>query len=423
MGKHDGHPMERTYLIVSDMHFSTRSGEDEVDRFCAFLDWLEGGRGDAGEDPPTLVVAGDFLNLDIIDYREEPGSRLKSDANLERIMRRFPRLASSLAAFLARGGRLVLMAGNHDAELFDPAAARMLKNILAGRLPEGKKGAIEGLDLGSPARFLPGGNVHIEHGNRFDGDNAFERVSLPSVQRGELPLLPLGSLITRDLLSRIPELNWDGFFNKTPLPLFLTILRRHGVLGGLFIVWCYHRTAFTLMRESFRRKHDRGLRAVDGAIPTLHSPMRTMRRLYLDRSLPFAFFCFWLCAFPLVHCFAGLDIFLWGAAAFLAVILAGLMEGNRYRETMFQACRRGAEGIAAGGKARTVILGHTHVAETTGMNGGSDLYLNSGSFTQPVEEKGSPYVRLRLDGGVLREAELMFFEEVGLKSGDPKPNR
>lgn len=391
----------RETIVISDLHISLRSSEAQVASFCGFVDGL-GLRSREEKRPLTLIVAGDFFNFDLIDNGD--GEPLRT---LSMIMERFPAIASSLAGFLAGGNRVSMLGGNHDLELFNPAVSELFTKIVLERLPEGERGRIADLDLGSPEHIRLDGQVHIEHGNRFDGDNIFEAESFNRVKRGRPPLLPLGSCMERSLLSRIPQLDYTGFSGKTPWPLFTTILGRHGIFGGFDIIFRYFVTAFKIMFESLKRRTDGGFGRVGTGTATFDSPFLTFRRLYLDRSLTFIFLVLWLALTPVLLVQAR-GLWLTVMTLLFVFFLSSFLEGNRYGKSIIQACRSGAREMAERAGVSTVIMGHTHVPESTALNGGAALYLNAGSFLTPTEG-GMPYVRLFENGGRLH-AKLAYYK-------------
>ena len=402
------------HIVISDMHFSVRSSQASVDGFCAFLDALARESGPGAK--VSLIIAGDFFNLDLL----EPDGRADAAAphpvtTLRRILERFPSIPRSLATFLSRGNEVRLLGGNHDIELFHPDVQEAFRDAVVAHRPQAAGEGLDGIDLSSPDALRIGGTVHVEHGNRFDGDNIFEPESFRRVLCGREPVFPLGSCMERRLLSTIPQLNYDGFSAATPWPLLTTILRRHGLTGGLNIITRYFVTAFGLMSESFRRRTGRRRREGEGAEATLDSPAKTFARLYLDRSLAFIFLLLWLAAAPL--------LLLHAAAVWLTVLgllgvffLASFLEGNRYGHAAAMTCREGARAILRSDGVTTVILGHTHSPEKTRFDGGA-VYLNTGSFAVPARD-GLPYVRVRHASGETR-AELEFFRCGGGPGGRP----
>jgi UDP-2,3-diacylglucosamine pyrophosphatase LpxH len=386
-------------IVISDLHISLRSSDAQVASFCAFVDGL--GKKSRDENRPlTLVVAGDFFNFDLLDNgRSDPALTLR------RILDRFPSIASSLARLLAGGNRVSMLGGNHDLELFDPRVSQIFTRAVLDRMPESGRTRRGELDLGSPESMRIG-DVHIEHGNRFDRDNIFENDSFRRVRRGRPPLLPLGSCMERSLLSKIPQLDYSGFSVETPWPLFTTILGRHGVIGGFDIIFRYFVTAFKLMFESLRRRTDRTWNGNARGWTTLDSPFMTFRRLYLDRSLAFVVLVLWLALSPVLLVQAR-GLWLTVLTLLIVFFLSSFLEGNRYKTSIVQACRGGARDTARRTGASTVIMGHTHMPESTFLGGGASRYLNAGSFLTPTKE-GMPYVRLFENGGKLH-AELAYY--------------
>jgi len=394
------------YIVISDMHISLRSRKERVEGFCGFLDSFAGRSGKDGRF--TLIIAGDFFNFDLLEL--DIGAPGDPDPRkiLMKILGRFPRIAESMARFLAAGNGISLLGGNHDLEMFHPDVAELFKSIVLRHMREDSRSLIRNFDISDPEYIRIGGNVHIEHGNRFDRDNSFEKESVQKIKRGEKPLFPLGSCMERNFLSRVPQLDYDGFSIHTPWPLFTTILKRHGVAGGLNIIFRYIVTSFGLIFESVKRRTDRQWKRVMDSFFTLNSPLRTVRRLYIDRILAFILLIIWFLIFPFIFFRARA---LWFTVLGLLVVffIAGFIEGNRYNVSIFQACRMGARSIMASSESiRTVILGHTHKPEVLSIDGGSSYYLNAGSFLTPTP-LGLPYI-IVFETGQGHRAELKFFK-------------
>jgi UDP-2,3-diacylglucosamine pyrophosphatase LpxH len=207
--------MAHTYntLVISDLHLgedlspsatvANRLHLDLVERqLCAFLRHY-GRRRDGGR-PWRLVVNGDmvdFLSISIrpgdADYpTDSPAARRADRDEREFGLRRSPEVAAigiarvgkrhrevfrSLARFVARGNRLEIVAGNHDAELGSPEAQRAFTDVIVaayGELPEAARtGSAEelGSRIGFHAWFFhEPGALWIEHGHQYDACCSFE---------------------------------------------------------------------------------------------------------------------------------------------------------------------------------------------------------------------------------------------------------
>lgn len=162
-------------FVVSDLHLSDPLepslenfvSDKEFERFVTnFLPKRAGGR------PSTLVIAGDFLDFARVrphDYGFEVRNVGATEAiSLEKAQKAIaghPVVFEALRSHLASGGQLVMLAGNHDVDLFWPG----VRAVIAAELQHTEK-------LAFPDRwFVRGAGVYIEHGHQYSYDNRFER--------------------------------------------------------------------------------------------------------------------------------------------------------------------------------------------------------------------------------------------------------
>jgi len=256
-----------TVLVVSDLHLGR--GQDRVTgRFVpeenfradpAFGDFLAcHDREDFGE--RLLVLNGDtfdFLRIDVLpktdgDYASWRGMlddlgysshRKLSERNareekyglrtddykciwkLLKIARGHPGFFKALAAWVAGGGRIIAVKGNHDVELYWPLVQNAIRLLIA-------RAGDPDLDpqlVRERVMFVQAGfaieNVYIEHGHRFE---AVTRVDGNPVLPGGTELnLPLGSFVNRYIVNRLEH--FEPFLdNVKPLNRMLTtMVKRH----------------------------------------------------------------------------------------------------------------------------------------------------------------------------------------------------
>jgi UDP-2,3-diacylglucosamine pyrophosphatase LpxH len=162
-------------LVISDLHLGgvPATGDKPGFQMCAaagrahlvqFLEWATSQRN--GVQDVHLVLAGDFVDF----LAEERAGGFRSFTDDDRLAR--DKLASilddtaevwrALHQFVAGGGALTLMLGNHDLELSLPGPRRLLLETLGA-------GRVEFL-YDNQAFTL--GRVLVEHGNRYDDWNA-----------------------------------------------------------------------------------------------------------------------------------------------------------------------------------------------------------------------------------------------------------
>lgn len=349
-------------LVVSDLHLHAGSNPAVANDFARLLD-----RSPAD----LLVINGELFDLDRVagETRGGIGSG-KAAARVARILDKFPGVAAGLQAWLARGGRIVWLPGNHDAEICLPSVRWELRRRLG---PGGER-----------VRFGDGfwreNGVHIEHGHQHDPDNHFYPNTADAVAKQRLSALPLGCLTTRFLLCRIPGYENHGDNHRGPFSVLLRVLKNHRWATPWMILLYFIsglRTAFHALLA--RRRRD--------APPdsSMSGALGIIRRMYLDRVILTA-----VLATLLVLGFAlGPNLAVLGAGLpFAAILLVPPARKQRYRFRDRLGCQMAAgERIRRG--ARVVIMGHTHHPE--GRTDAKGVYLNPGAFSD-LTPAGRPYV-------------------------------
>lgn len=180
----DPEPARRRKVIVSDLHLGPGDHVfPGIEDFYAGDTWATFLADQAARGPTDLIIAGDFIDfwqlasargdLPRRDGKVQParGPVLASDqdgslAALALVLAAHPDVFRQLGAFLGRGDhRVILLAGNHDADLLWPkvqlAIARAIAPVDPARLV-----FVDG------AAYEHGG-VHVEHGHAYDAANRF----------------------------------------------------------------------------------------------------------------------------------------------------------------------------------------------------------------------------------------------------------
>ena len=191
----------RDLLFLSDLHLAAGSA-GLVDRFthdAALVRLL--GRFDADAPLVRVVLLGDFL--DFIEAAPEAGPLDPSDAEtlrrLDAIVAAHPTVFDAFGRFLALGGALTVLPGNHDVELTRAAVRARLREHLVGDAPDPAVAArIEVL----PWFLHIPGVVYAEHGSQYHDLNAFPTLLAPWWTGAEVEH-PIGSLLgARDAAPR-----------------------------------------------------------------------------------------------------------------------------------------------------------------------------------------------------------------------------
>lgn len=180
--------MARTRYIVSDLHLGAGDYLDDFDQddaFAGFLDSIAARKGS------ELIINGDFIDFAAVTLEKDsskPFSRFgckedESQRKLGRVLEAHEKLFRSLRVFMEKGNRVVLLPGNHDIDLFWPDVRDTLLDFFG--LPDSEHFHFE-----SSGVYREGG-LHVEHGNQYFADSAFEDFSHPFVRdakTGELRL-------------------------------------------------------------------------------------------------------------------------------------------------------------------------------------------------------------------------------------------
>lgn len=372
-------------LVLGDIHLHAGSDRSASQDFAALVDrTLEAG-------PFRLVLSGDVYDLAVAG--EAPVAE-----RLAAIDAWHQSFHEALVRVCRAGGDVVLVPGNHDAEMAEPAGRAWLEE----RVP----GARVSLWFHSEP-----GVAHVEHGHQYDPDNAHPH---PLVSLGD----PLGVLLTRRLLSRLGDLRLLRVAHDTPIPILVQCFLGYGLrTPGLVALYAWTGvksvvrgdTGFDEARAEGQSRadalaHERGLpaeevRALAGlsARSVLENRAATFRRLYLDRL------------------FASVAVVLGGLAAALglvrlssagaiacagaAVVVATILSPNRYGGLVHERLRTAAHRIAAEARAPRVIFGHAHQLHDDGT------YLNTGSFGMPP--RGSPRSWVQVVDGLASHCTMM----------------
>jgi UDP-2,3-diacylglucosamine pyrophosphatase LpxH len=367
------------WVVVGDIHLHAGS------EACVAQDLARLVRDVTAESPDAWVVMnGDVFDLDRV--RGEPRGGVGAEmaaARLARILETHATVVDGLASHVSRGGTVVFVAGNHDAELLlAPVRDVLLRAI-------GSSDRVHVVD-----RWVAGDRV-VEHGHQADPDSAFHPDPATALAKSRLSAFPLASLITRALLSHIPRFELAGHNHSPPLTVLLRVLRDYGLraipmilrfpIAGTQIVGC---AALAWLRGDAPR----------GSDASMGSPWRVARRLYLDRYMGTAIGLLTLLAlaFGLAPPWLGWPV---GLVAVALAIPPSRRKQFAHRDV--RMCAGLALQHTAHG-ARIVVLGHTHRAFLDELEGGA-VHANHGAFSscqgQPRTCERS-YLRISPDGRV-----------------------
>jgi len=372
-------------LVLGDIHLHAGSDRAVSEDFAALVDRT------LAEGPFRLVLSGDVYDLAVAGASPLPERLAAIDAW-------HPAFHPALARLCRAGGAVVLVPGNHDAEMAEPAG----RAFFEGKVP----GACV-----SPWFHREPGVAHVEHGHQYDPDNAHPH---PLASVGD----PLGVLLTRRVLSRLGDLRLLRVAHATPIPIVIQCFIGYGLrTPGLiaYYAWLGVRTVlcgaagFAAARGEGEARAEvlageRGVPARElarlGALSArsvLENRLATFRRLYLDRL----FSTFAMGAGGLAALFGLVRVSSAGliACAAGALIAVTILSPNRYVGLVHERLRAAAHRIAALTGTPRVIFGHAHQLHDDGT------YMNTGSFGMPP--RGAPRTWVEIDGGVARHGAMV----------------
>jgi hypothetical protein len=373
----------RPTFALGDVHLTQAAPAPLVDDLARFFTANRGAR---------ILLTGDVLDL------SADAPHVDASICHEKLLAH-PKLTKAMAEHLDHDGEIFWAAGNHDAAVGAPGFAQRLGSAL-------------GLSSDSQSRlhvspwFFRIGDIHLEHGHRFDPDNAPAH-----------PLVPTGpSLGVHFVEEFIVRTGAHAYLNSndgTPLELFLSSFVWYGVRAPHVIARFFMTAASALGKsgdafdalgqidEGSKKQADfasehavevaclEALREI-GAEPTLASTRNTYSRLYLDRVAATLAIAGGGTAF-----FAGARIS--GATAVVlggALMAASWARGHdRYGGAVTERLVRGAHEIARLTRNPLVVFGHTHEQSATAS------YANPGSFAFAPGAPGRPYLEIEDSSG------------------------
>jgi UDP-2,3-diacylglucosamine pyrophosphatase LpxH len=367
----EGEMLRRPWIVVGDIHLHTHADPVMADDLARLV------RGVTQSEPEALIAFnGDTFDLDRV--RGEPRCGVGAERaarRLERIVSCFSGIFDALEQHLATGGRLVFVAGNHDAELLlDP-----VRDTLIHRL---------GSHVDVVEQLVVEDRV-LEHGHQSDPDAAFHPDPRTALAKLRLSAFPLASLITRALLSHIPRFELEGDNYQTPLRVLARVLRDYKLsalemiarfpVAGLRIAW---HSLLARLRGDVSVRSETSMR----------SPWRVVRRLYLDRYFGVAV------GLPLTLALVAGLVPRWVGwpVGLMAVTLA--IPPVRRKQFAHRDVRRCAALAREHGTrgARLVVLGHIHRTFVRTLDDGC-VYANHGAFSLHAQDGTAHRTYLKID--------------------------
>lgn len=420
---------EPNLLVISDLHLGEKVGRGRApdprteQALVQFL--LHHAHHPRGGRPWRLVINGDAVDLvGICLMPDEAGwvtgledddhlyglgdHAMASALKLRRVVEAHEAVFRALAEFVGMGHDIVMVIGNHDAELHWPAVQQLLRDVLrtlwsdtpASRLPGARPAAEVAEGIAFRAWFyLEEGVAWIEHGHQYDPYCSFDDVLEPATDEQHIDPNVGGAIlryVANHFTSDASDHWGSGFFG------YLSWWTAQGLDKALDILGGYRDMVRTLFRHWQARRPERiaarrarsrarlqrlaaSLRLPEERLarllalreePVVADLGRLVRAVMLDRLLLLLATPL-LLAVPLVLPSAWmpwtltLPLALWVVWALAAMVER---ESTDPRATMREVARR----IRTSVRVPIVVMGHSHdpCAEVRG----DGAYFNTGTW-------------------------------------------
>lgn len=458
-------PSPDDVYIVSDLHLSLGRPQgaatwsrlesffydDVFERFLAHL-MEEQERRDRDA---TFILGGDvfdFLVITEVPDRAEAleqgivvsrdlrrvglGSSARHAAwKLSRIVEGHPRFFAALGRWLAAGHRLVVVTGNHDAELYwERVRETLTRTLVSAAL--GADATLEAAEVEPLIEYrqwfyYEPGRLYFEHGNQYEASNCFRYNLCPeSPGRGRSELeeldMPVGSLFVRYLFNSVRHRK-PYVANLVSMEQYMRAVARLNLfemLGVLFRRLPFFLRALKAARLFESRELQRCRRIHEYRLAELADaeglPAAALKRVQSERAMPdgmskvhlaesilrpvvskilkyafaavFILFA-WFLVFSLIHSTPIIASGVFGKAsltALLAVltVVAVLVLLNRFFSRLEEVpsgvppgFHQTARVIAREVGVPCVVMGHTHLAEIRPLDEQGTCFGNTGTWT------------------------------------------
>lgn len=374
-------------LVISDLHLA--DGLPMLDGFSdqrqSALEGLLNAASSSGSlsdaEDVELIINGDCFDFLMMQPYEQHGTTKPATAllKLEKVIAVHRAFFEALQRFISLPGRhITFITGNHDVELsFEEVQARICEFIW------GERDRGEGVDFCHTRSYRPLPDVYIEHGNQYDFWNRicdlWDEQGQPLTLKPETITLPLGTQYIQRSAHHI-NVQYSYFDHFEPA---MNLTRQVALLCLLNPEIVVETVQHVMNMLSYSRKPLAGLFPGEERIPV---------KLFVHAMADFAAFQQDMIAHapdfsePLGQEAAQADAMIEFVQVREAMSLP-LVEAITAICT--QAVYRMAESTAKGMQhvllsdptLRFAIAGHTHMDKIDPINNGSQVYLNTGSWT------------------------------------------
>ncbi len=354
---------------------------------------------------------------------------------LERIIEGHPTFFLALGRLLAAGNRLVILAWNHDPELYwSRVRDTLLEGILDGLRradPEASQDeAVERIQY-HQWFYFERGRIFFEHGHQYEASNCFRYNLCPEYlgtrrrPRGQLDL-PVGSMFVRYLYNAVRTRN-PYLSNMVSLEQYMSAVARLNLaemMGVLFRRFPFFFQALKATRFFPTRALKRCRRIHEYRLAELAEreglSAESLKRIHAQRAMPsgmtkyrlaesilkpvvakvtkYVLFVvlglfLWFLVFSLIQSSAWVVESVFAKASFTALLtLVTVMIFFVLFNRFFSRIREPSSGVPPGiyDAARViaretgvpyVVMGHTHLAEVREIDDRGTLFVNTGTWT------------------------------------------
>ncbi len=371
------------HFVIGDAHLTRNASSRVAEDLATLIDRNAGA---------SFVFAGDLIDLAHESVHDTPLHAIHA------VVDAHPRLRSAVGNHVARGGRVTILAGNHDDVLATGEGLGALFDAL-------------GLDAVDRAKIKTSpwfvrlgqrGEIHVEHGHHYDSDNAMPHpLAPPDPEWWSLGIALMHRFVAPSGAGAMVHEN-----GAQPLHLFMRAWELYGKRApkmiSQYLLAATHQVRLSGRNYPSDRAKSLGDSVIErfaeecglapdvirqivaaGARPTMESARETFLRLYWDRALATA-----------ILATAGTSSLLGGpgkkvALGAAAVLVTSMvMGGNRYSGRVHRLMEEQGSWLAQATDAKAVVFGHIHVPTSHGV------YKNTGSFGFPGQAPGRPYVRI-----------------------------
>ncbi|MCB0384707.1 MAG: metallophosphoesterase [Bdellovibrionales bacterium] len=183
------HCSTETYCIFGDLHLIPGRAEDP--RLTRFFGEMER-RRDRG-DRVHLIFNGDTFDFAMATQKGFCPNGQHANEALESIHKQFPQFFRALYGVLARKGKVVFIAGNHDLEL----GMSLVQDKIRWLISQHGAGEINIEDVVFSSWFYyPDPSLYIEHGHQYDAENAVCHPLAMTSNSGGNHAYPIGTVLT-----------------------------------------------------------------------------------------------------------------------------------------------------------------------------------------------------------------------------------